>query len=71
MTLVARLAELRESGGRGVLFTVVEGDAVGAKALVVEGAEPEAGNGVPDDALAFFDEVVRGGRNRLLELDGA
>jgi xanthine dehydrogenase accessory factor len=70
-TFVSHLAELRESGRRGVLFTVVEGDAVGSKTLVVEGAEAGPGNGVPSEALALFDEVVRGGRNRLLELDGA
>ena len=35
--LVGRLTELRESGTRGILFTVVEGEGVGAKALVVEG----------------------------------
>jgi xanthine dehydrogenase accessory factor len=68
--LVSRLAELRESGGRGVLFTVVEGDGVGGKALVVEGGDT-LGDGVPDAALAQFDELVRGGRNRLVEVDGA
>ena len=35
--LISRLAELRKTGGRAVLFTVVEGDGVGGKALVVEG----------------------------------
>ena len=70
MKLVSRLAELRESGGRGVLFTVVEGDGVGGKALVVEGGDT-LGDGVPAAALAQFDELVRGGRNRLVEVDGA
>ncbi len=37
MRIVHRLAELAHSGERGVLFTVVEGTGVGAKALVVEG----------------------------------
>jgi xanthine dehydrogenase accessory factor len=68
VTLVRRLHELRASGGRGVLFTVVEGEGVGGKALVVEGGET-VGGGVPDDALAQFDELVRRGRNRLLGLD--
>jgi xanthine dehydrogenase accessory factor len=49
--LVSRLAELGESGGRAVLFTVVEGEGVGSKALVIEGAET-IGDGVPDEALA-------------------
>ncbi len=68
--LVGRLAALRESGGRAVLFTVVEGDGVGAKALVVEDGET-IGDGVPAEALAQFDEIVRRGRNRLVETDGA
>jgi xanthine dehydrogenase accessory factor len=70
VTLLERLAELRESGGRAVLFTVVEGDGVGAKALVVEGGDT-LGNGVPAGALEQFDELVRRGRNRLVEVDGA
>jgi xanthine dehydrogenase accessory factor len=65
--LIHRLHELRDADGRGVLFTVVEGDGVGGKALVVEGGET-IGEGVPDEALAYFDEVVRRGRNRLLEV---
>jgi xanthine dehydrogenase accessory factor len=68
--LVGRLTTLRELGGRGVLFTVVEGNGVGAKALVVEGGET-VGDGVPPEALAQFDEIVRRGRNRLVETDGA
>ena len=68
--LVGKLSALRESGGRGVLFTVVEGDGVGAKALVVEGGET-VGDGVPPEALAQFDEIVRRGRNQLVEIGGA
>lgn len=70
MSVLDSLVALRESGGRGVLFTVVEGAAFGGKALVVEGGET-VGDGVPSGALERFDEVVRGGRNRLLELDEA
>ncbi len=66
--MIERLAELARSGERAVLFTVVEGPGAGAKRLVVEGGE-QLGDGVPDDALGQFDEIVRGGRNRLLELD--
>jgi xanthine dehydrogenase accessory factor len=68
MSLVHRLAELRESGGRGVLFTVVEGDGVGSKLLVLESGE-RLGAGVPEEATAQFDELIRRGRNRLLELE--
>jgi xanthine dehydrogenase accessory factor len=67
--LVSRLARLRESGGRAVLFTVVEGDGAGAKALVVEGGET-IGDGVPAAALDQFDELIRRGRNRIVEVDG-
>ena len=70
MTLLERLARLGDEGGRAVLFTVVEGDGVGAKALVVEDGET-VGDGVPTWALGQFDELVRRGRNRLLETDGA
>ena len=70
MTLLERLARLGDEGGRAVLFTVVEGSGVGSKALVVEGAET-LGDGVPAWALDQFDELVRRGRNRLLEGDGA
>ena len=66
--LVGRLTALRESDGRGVLFTVVEGEGVGAKALVVEGGET-IGDGVPSEVLTQFDEIVRGGRNRLVETE--
>ena len=43
MKLVTRLAELQHEGGRAVLFTVVAGDGVGSKALVVEGCETIGG----------------------------
>jgi xanthine dehydrogenase accessory factor len=65
--LTRRLNELHESGDRGVVFTVVEGNGVGSKALVLESGE-QVGDGVPDGALEQFDELVRRGRNHLLEL---
>ena len=70
MSLVRRLAQLRQKGGRAVLFTVVEGDGVGAKALVVEGEET-LGDGVPEEAIARFDELIRRGRSRIVDVDGA
>ena len=69
MTLLERLSRLGDDGGRAVLFTVVEGDGVGAKALVVEEGET-VGDGVPAWALGQFDELIRRGRNRLLDADG-
>lgn len=67
MSLIDRLAALAEGGDRGVLFTVVEGDGRGSKLLVLEGGETH-GEG-PDGAADLADEVLRGGRNRLLALD--
>jgi xanthine dehydrogenase accessory factor len=69
--VIERLTELARAGDRAVLFTVVEGDGAGGKLLVVEGGE-QLGDGVPDEAVGHFDELVRGGRTRLLELaDGS
>jgi len=70
VSLVARLAALRASQERGVLFTVVEGEDVGAKLLVLESGE-HVGDGVPAEAVDQFPELVRRGRNRLLDVDGA
>lgn len=67
MKLISRLAELRESGERGILFTGIEGGEAGVKVLVLESGE-RLGNGL-DGAVAQFDELVRRGRNSLLTLD--
>ena len=70
MSLIRRLAELRETEERGILFTGVEGNGVGTKVLVLESGE-KVGDGL-DEAVAQFDELIRRGRNRLLELpDGS
>ena len=61
MNLLDRLAAVQERGGRAVLFTVVEGEGVGAKFLVEEG---ETGVELAEQA----DEVIRGARNTLLDL---
>ena len=68
MKLLERLAQLRESEDRGILFTAVEGDGVGTKVLVLESGE-RIGDGL-EEAVAQFDELIRRGRNRLLALDG-
>jgi xanthine dehydrogenase accessory factor len=67
MSLIHRLAELRESEERGILFTAVEGDDAGTKVLVLESGQ-QVGDGL-DDAVAQFDELIRRGRNTLLALD--
>jgi len=65
--LLQRLAELRASENRGILFTAVEGDGVGSKVLVLEAGE-RIGDGL-EEAVAQFHELIRRGRNRLLTLD--
>ncbi len=67
MNLIHRLAQLRESDERGVLFTAVDGDEAGTKVLVLESGE-RVGAGL-DEAVAQFDEILRGGRNTLVTLD--
>jgi xanthine dehydrogenase accessory factor len=67
MGLIERLARLRESEERGILFTGVEGNGVGTKVLVLESGE-QVGKGL-DGAVAQFDELIRRGRNQLLSLD--
>jgi xanthine dehydrogenase accessory factor len=67
MRLIRRLAELRESEERGILFTGVEGNGVGTKVLVLESGE-QVGKGL-DEAVAQFDELIRSGRNKLVTLD--
>lgn len=66
--MIERLAQLAASGGRGVLFTVIEGEPLGAKLLVLEGGET-VGDG-PAALAGLADEVIRRGRNRQLEVDG-
>jgi xanthine dehydrogenase accessory factor len=69
VSLIHRLAELRASEERGILFTAVEGDDAGTKVLVLESGE-QVGEGL-DEAVAQFDELIRRGRNTLLTLDGS
>jgi xanthine dehydrogenase accessory factor len=67
VSLIHRLAELRESEERGILFTGIEGEEAGTKVLVLESGE-RVGAGL-EDAVAQFDELIRRGRNKLLTLD--
>jgi xanthine dehydrogenase accessory factor len=67
VSLLQRLAELRESEERGILFTAVEGNGAGTKVLVLESGD-RLGDGL-EEAVAQFDELIRRGRNRLLTLD--
>jgi xanthine dehydrogenase accessory factor len=65
VTILERLRDVIARDERAVLFTVVEGEAVGAKLLVVEGGEAH-GDG-PAELAARVEELLRDGRNRLLE----
>jgi xanthine dehydrogenase accessory factor len=65
--LLERLGEIVERQERAVLFTVVAGEPLGAQLLMTEAGE-RVGPG-PEDLEERFDEVLRGGRNVLLELD--
>ena len=66
--MIDRLLALQRDGGRGVLLTVVEGEALGSKLLVVEGGET-VGDG-PSELAAHADELIRGARSRTVELEG-
>jgi len=67
VSLIRRLAELRESEERGILFTAIDGEEAGTNVLVLESGE-RVGDGL-EQAVAQFDELIRRGRNRLLTLD--
>jgi xanthine dehydrogenase accessory factor len=66
----ARLLQAIERDERAVLFTVIEGEPLGAHELVLEGGERH-GDGVPEEALAQADQLIREHRNRILELGDA
>jgi xanthine dehydrogenase accessory factor len=64
-----RLLQVIARDERAVVFTVVEGDAVGAKLLVVQGGE-QFGE-APPELVELADELMREGRNRVVEHAGA
>jgi xanthine dehydrogenase accessory factor len=66
--LVDRLLEAYETDEHAVLFSVLDGDAQGRELLVLESGE-RLGDG-PEDLAALAGELIRGGRSRLLELEG-
>ena len=66
--MIARLLQLQRDGGRAVVLTVVEGEGLGSKLLVVEGGETQ-GDGPPELA-AHAEELIRGARSRTVELEG-
>ncbi len=66
MSVTERLLQAIEREERAVLFTVIEGEAVGAHALVLEGGE-RVGGGVPEELLEQAETLIREHRNRVLE----
>jgi xanthine dehydrogenase accessory factor len=64
-----RLKEVVEREERAALFTVVEGEPLGAKLLVLENGE-RVGDG-PAELAERAPELIRAGRNELLELPDA
>jgi xanthine dehydrogenase accessory factor len=67
VTILERLVELGRSGERAVLFTVLDGDGAGAKLLALE--EGETFGDAPAGLAAQTAELLRRGRNRILELE--
>ena len=66
--MIARLLQLQRDGGRAVVLTIVEGEGLGSKLLVVEGGET-VGDGPPELATHAA-ELIRGARSRTVELEG-
>jgi xanthine dehydrogenase accessory factor len=69
MTVTERLLQAIEREERCVLFTVIEGEGVGAHLLVLESGERH-GDGIPDDVAGRADELIRGHRNQVVEAAG-
>jgi xanthine dehydrogenase accessory factor len=65
VTLLERLRAVIARDERAVLFTVVEGDGIGAKLLVLESGEAHGDAAAEIGARAA--ELLREGRNRLFE----
>ena len=66
---VEPLGEIVDGDERAVVLTVVEGDALGARAYVPDGGDAAAG-GVPQEALDRAQALIRAGRSRLVETEG-
>jgi len=66
--LIDRLIGVVEREERAVLFTVVAGEPLGAELLVAEGGD-RLGDG-PEELVDQVEELLRGGRNTLLDLNG-
>jgi xanthine dehydrogenase accessory factor len=68
VTVTERLLQAIEREERAVLFTVIEGEPLGAHVLVLEGGERH-GEGVPEEIAGQADELIRGHQNQVVEAD--
>ncbi|HEX6489760.1 MAG TPA: XdhC/CoxI family protein [Gaiellaceae bacterium] len=68
MSIYDRVRTVLEREERAVLFTVIEGEPLGAKLLVAEDGSRE-GEG-PRELAGLADELIRGARSRTLEFGG-
>ncbi len=68
MTLFDQLRGVVESGGRAVVLTVIAGDGVGAKLLVLEDGTT-VGDG-PAELAALAPDAIRTGRGHVIEHGG-
>ena len=66
MSVFERLAQAIERDERAVLFTVIEGEPLGAHMLVLEGGE-RVGDDLPDGLAAQAGDLIRGHTNRIVE----
>jgi xanthine dehydrogenase accessory factor len=69
MSVTERLLQAIEREERAVLFTVIDGDPLGAHVLVLEGGERH-GEGVPEEIAGQADELIRGHQNQVVEAGG-
>jgi xanthine dehydrogenase accessory factor len=65
-----RIARAIERDERAVLFTVIEGQPLGAHVLVLEDGE-RVGDDLPEELAAQAGDLIRGHTNRILELGDA
>jgi len=66
VSVFERLAQAIERDERAVLFTVIEGEPLGAHMLVLEGGE-RVGDDLPDGLAAQAGDLIRGHTNRIVE----
>jgi xanthine dehydrogenase accessory factor len=70
VNITERVLQAVERNERAVLFTVIEGEPLGAHALVLEGGE-RVGDGIPEAALEQADQLIREHRKRILDVGDA